>query len=60
MKIKLLIGDSKIEFNNLKALRKYLLSFTEIPQVKSLIIDGREISFFGLCYFIAHGNLPGR
>jgi hypothetical protein len=58
MKIELYIDYGKKEFNSLKDLRKYLLTFSTIPQVKNLYINGRKISYFGLCYFIVHGNFP--
>jgi hypothetical protein len=57
MKINLHIDDSTKRFDNLKDLRIYLLTFKTIPQVKNLVIDGKSISYFGICYFIAHGNL---
>jgi hypothetical protein len=57
MKIELYIDDSKKTFDNLKDLRIYLLTFKTIPQVKNLWVDGKSISYFGICYFIAHGNL---
>ena len=58
MKIELYIDDSKKTFDNLKDLRIYLLTFKTIPQVKNLWVDGKKISYFGLCYLIAHGFLP--
>lgn len=58
MKIELYIDCSKKQFDNLKDLRVYLLTFKTIPQVKNLYVNGRKISYFGLCYFIAHGFLP--
>jgi hypothetical protein len=61
MKIDLIINDSRKFFNNLEDLRKYLLSFGDkkIPHIQSLFVDGRKISYFNLCYFVAHGHLPG-
>lgn len=58
MKIDLYIDDSRKSFNNLKDLRIYLLTFKTIPQVKKLFVDGKSISYFQICYFIANGNLP--
>jgi hypothetical protein len=58
MRINLIIDGSRKSFDDPKELRKYLLSFKSIPQVQSLFIDDRMISFFGLCYFIAHGHFP--
>lgn len=58
MKIELYIDDSKKNFESLKELRKYLLTFKTIPQVKNLWVNDKKISYFGLCYFIVHGNLP--
>jgi hypothetical protein len=60
MKINLIIDGSRKDFNDPEELRKYLLGFDGIPQVQSLFIDGKPVSFFGLCYFIAHGNFPVR
>ncbi len=58
MRINLIIDGSRKNFDNPGDLRKYLLGFKTIPQVQSLFIDDRTISFFGLCYFIAHGHFP--
>jgi hypothetical protein len=57
MKIELYIDNSLKRFENLKELRKYLLSFKTIPQVKNLFIDGKSISYFQICCFIANGIL---
>lgn len=58
MKIELNIDNELKRFESLKELRKFLLSFKTIPQVKKLIINGKSISYFQICYFIAHGFLP--
>ena len=55
MKANLIIDGSRKDFDSLKELRQYLLSFDTIPQVQSLFVDGRSISFFGLCYFMING-----
>lgn len=58
MKANLIIDGSRKDFDSLKELRQYLLSFDTIPQVQSLFVEGQPISFFNLCYFIAHGVFP--
>jgi hypothetical protein len=58
MKIDLIIDGSRKYFEDPKELRKYLLGFDTIPQVQSLFVEGRSISFLGLCYFMINGVFP--
>jgi len=58
MKIELYIDNSLTKFENLKELREYLSMHDTIPQVTTLIVDGRSISYFQICYFIRYGLLP--